>query len=234
MTKIGMIGGLGPTATLNYYKAIIDDYKYTYKMSVSPEIIIYSMDNNTLIDLIKRERWSILISWLMRGIKTLHFSGAGFAFIAGTTPHIIFDELQRSSPIPLISIVDVACHSALKLNVHKVGLLGTTFTMQNHFYQTVFEKKGLKLVVPDFPDQQYIHHKMTSEIDLGVFSNNTQNHFLEIINQMKKEKHIEAIILGCTKVPSFLNVLNCDIPFINTLQVHVDSILEYYMKINNR
>lgn len=233
MAKIGMIGGLGPTATLHYYKTIIEDYKYTLNRVDSPEIIIYSMDNSTLLDLIKRERWSILIGWLMKGIKTLHYSGAGFAFIAGTTPHIVFDELKRLSPIPLISIVEESCKHAAALNVDKVGLLGTNFTMQNDFYYQAFKKKGIDLVVPVLSDQQYIHHKMSTEIELGVLSVDMQKNLLEIINRMKNLEGIQAVVFACTKLPSCISQLAIDIPVINTPQIHINSILKYYIKQNN-
>ncbi len=234
MTKIGMIGGLGPTATLYYYKTILEDYKYAMGMPGSPEIIIYSMDNHTLQDLIKRERWSILVSWLIRGIKTLHFSGAGFAFIAGTTPHIVFDELQRISPIPLISIVEEACYNAASLNLKRVGLLGTAFTMQSSIYKNVFDKKEIEIVIPTLLEQQYIHKKMSTEIQLGVFSEEIKTRFIEIINRMKYLENIEGIVLGCTKLPAFLPHLNLDIPVINTPLVHINSIIKQYIKINNR
>jgi len=117
MKKIGMIGGFGPEATLDYYKLLIGTYRKEIKDGSNPEIIIYSMDVNTLLNLVANQLWDTLIKWLVDGIEVLDQAGASFGFISANTPHIVFDRLKELSPIPLISIVEETCKQIDRLSL---------------------------------------------------------------------------------------------------------------------
>ena len=82
--------------------------------------------------------------YLLAGLQKLARAGADFGIIAANTPHIVFDELQRRSPLPLISIVEATCAEAKKRGIRRAGLLGTRFTMQASFYPDVFSRKELR------------------------------------------------------------------------------------------
>jgi len=87
MGKIVMIGGFGPEATLNYYRLLIETYRKEIKDGSNPEIIIYSMEVNILLNLIANQQWDTLVKWLVNGLKVLHKAGANFGFISANTPH---------------------------------------------------------------------------------------------------------------------------------------------------
>lgn len=105
MKKIGMIGGFGPEATLDYYRLLIETYRKKIKDGSNPEIIIYSMDINILLNLVANQQWDNLVKWLVNSLEVLHKAGANFGFISANTPHIVFDRVNELSPLPSLSIV---------------------------------------------------------------------------------------------------------------------------------
>lgn len=126
MKKIGMIGGFGPESTLDYYRLMIDQYRLLRGEGSLPEIIIYSMDIYTLLNMVGQKRWDDLTEYLLKGINTLSRAGADFGVISANTPHIVFNKVKSLSPIPLISIVEATSNKANMMGLEKVGLLGTS------------------------------------------------------------------------------------------------------------
>lgn len=232
MIKIGMIGGLGPESTLDYYKLLIKTYRNKAECENNPEIIIYSMDINSLLKLIGNKQWDDVVEWLVNGIKVLHNAGADFGFISANTPHIVFDRVNELSPIPLISIVDKTCEYIKNTCVKKVGLLGTSFTMESDFYKKACNKENLEIFVPNKEEQDYIQNKLMTEIELGNFLEETRDGLLNIIKRMINDNSIEGIILGCTELPLILTENSYfNIPFFNTTEIHVNSIIDYYLDV---
>lgn len=231
--KIGMIGGTGPESTVDYYKRLISLYQENISAQDYPEIIINSVNMTALLQFELDENWDGLTAMLADAVNSLYRAGADFAFMAANTPHIVFEAVQRTSPIPLVSIVEATRMRAQKLGLTKVGLLGTLFTMQSNFYQTEFNGSGIVLVVPNEVEQQYIHDKLFSEIEHGVFLEKTRNGLLEIIQRLITDESIDGVILGCTELPLILIRDEYGIPFLNTTEIHVQRIIETYMECRN-
>jgi len=231
MAKIGMIGGFGPESTLDYYRLIIETHRQIVGDGSNPEIVIYSMDVNKLLYMIANKQWDATVEWLVEGLRVLDKAGADFGFISANTPHIVFDRVKELSPIPLLSIVEETCKVVEKLGIRKIGLIGTLFTMESDFYQKVFNKTDIQIIVPNQEEQQYIHHKLMTEIEFGNFIDETREGLLNIIKKMKDESSIEGLILGCTEFPLILTRDEFGIPFFNTSKIHVDSIIRYHLGI---
>lgn len=228
MTKIGMIGGFGPESTLDYYNLLIQTHRNEINSTNNPDIIIYSMDINKLMELVAKEQWDELVEWLLNGINVLHNAGADFAFISANTPHIVFDRVEELAPIPLLSIVKETCNYMKKIGIKRAGLLGTKFTMQSDFYKKTCNKNNIEIFVPSKKEQDYIHEKLMTEIELGNFLNETREELLNIIERLIDNYSIECLILGCTELPLILTKDEFNIPFLNTTKIHVESILKYY------
>lgn len=230
MKKIGMIGGFGPESTLDYYRLLTHQYRQLTGEGSLPEIIIYSMDIYAMLKLVEEKRWDDLTEYLLKGINTLKTAGADFGFISANTPHIVFKQLKELSPIPLISIVEETSQKTKDMGLKKVGLLGTGFTMKSNYYQEVFAKDNIFIVLPNEQEKQYIQEKLMTEIELGVFHEVTRQGLLKIIKRMLDEDSIQGVILGCTELPLILTKDEFGIPFLNTTQIHVRSVLNYCMQ----
>lgn len=226
MKTIGIIGGIGPESTVDYYKRIIEAYRIEGSLA-APEIIIYSIDLQEALELVAGQQWGRLVYLLVAKIKALHRAGADVAVISANTAHIVFDEVQAKSPIPLLSIVTATCDHADRLGLKRPGLLGTKFTMQSSFFASPFAARGIPVVVPSAADQEYINEKLMSEIELGVFTDETRAGLLAVIKRMIDSSGIDGVILGCTELPLILKKDEFGIPFLNTTAIHVESIVTW-------
>jgi len=226
MKKIGMIGGVGPESTVDYYQRIIKLYRLKVKDNSYPNIIINSIDMTAMLKMLADMDWDSLVGMLTDAINSLYKAGADFGFISSNTPHIVFEQVQKASPIPLISIVETTRRNTENLGLKKVGLMGTLFTMQSNFYQTEFDRSGISLEVPTGQEQQYIHQKLMAEIEQGIFLDSTREELLKIVKRMIVQDSIDGVVLGCTELPLILTKDEFGIPFLNTTKIHVDSILD--------
>jgi aspartate racemase len=120
-----------------------------------------------------------VLAILVGELQRLHRAGAGCAIVAANSPHVVFDELQRRSPLPLVSIVEATALEAIRLRRKRLGLFGTRVTMQGMFYQEVFGRSGMTLVVPDEAEQAFIHDKYMTELLKGLLRPETRERLLE-------------------------------------------------------
>lgn len=224
MKTLGIIGGVGPESTIDYYRSIIALYRQRKTDGSYPQFIINSIDLKKELDLIIANDLVGATRFLLDEIQKLARAGVDFALIASNTPHIVFDDLQRQSPIPLISIVEATCKTAKAMKLKRVGLIGARFTMQGNFYPKVFTGEGIELAVPEPDDQAYVHDKYMNELVNGVFLPATRARLLAIVDRLKEKANIEGLILGGTELPLILrDESHNGMPFLNTTKIHVEA-----------
>ena len=224
MKTIGILGGLGPESTIEYYKGIIRAFQKNE--SGYPEIIIHSASLNEFWEIIEAGQFDELTVWLAEKIESLYDAGADFAAIASNTPHVVFDKVNSRSPMPLLSIVEETCKKANSMGLKKCGLFGTGFTMRSSFYQDYFSKHGISMAVPDEGDRRFLDDKIFSELAFGIIKDETRKLFLRIVRKMIDAESIDSLILACTELPLILSNDECGIPFLSTTAIHVESIVE--------
>jgi aspartate racemase len=226
MKTVGIIGGIGPESTIEYYRLIIKSYREQRQDGSYPSILINSIDLNKVLDLIRANELAEITEYFAAEMQKLARAGADFGLLASNTPHIVFDEIRSRSSIPLISIVEATCEEAQALGLKRAGLFGTRFTMQGRFYSNVFSKKGITLIVPEHDDQTYIHDKYMSELVYGIILPETRERLLTIADRLKARQSIDGLILGGTELPLILrDVVDRGIPFLDTTKIHVNRIV---------
>ncbi|HBL77782.1 MAG: hypothetical protein A2W90_02260 [Bacteroidetes bacterium GWF2_42_66] len=229
MKRIGLIGGLGPEATVDYYKAIIDAFKQGNAGKLNyPEIIISSVNMYAFIGKLEVGDYQGAVAYLADKLKALERAGADFLALTANTPHLFFSELQKEVNVPMLSIVEATAREAQRLGLKCPGLMGTAFTMNSGFFSEVFSRFGMEVIMPSSIQKKYINEKLFSEIELGIFKDETRDGLIEIIGEMKAEQQIDCIIMGCTELPLILedSVYN-GIPSLNTTQIHVNEIVKW-------
>jgi len=227
MKTVGIIGGIGPESTIAYYRSIISSYRQLRPDGSAPAILIISLDVTKLLDFMDTNRLNEVTDYLLAGLQKLARAGADFGIIAANTPHIVFDDLQARSPLPLISIVEATRVEAKKRGIDRVGLLGTRFTMQASFYPDVFSRQGVAVVMPHEEEQAYIHEKYVGELLRDRFLSETRERLLEIIYRMEKQEQIQGAILGGTELPLLLREETAwGIPLLDTTKIHVQAVVE--------
>ena len=226
MKTVGIIGGVGPESTIEYYRFIIDAYREKKADDSYPSIIINSVDVNKYVSLATANQFDKFAANLSVEIERLARAGADFGVIAANTPHIVFDQLQRQATIPLLSIVEATREKAQSLGLKRIGLFGTRFTMTGGFYQKVFAGAGLEIVTPNESEQDYIHEKYIGELLKNVFAEETRAGLMAIVAEMRLREQIEALILGGTELPLILREREpSEVPFLDTTKIHVERIV---------
>jgi len=224
MKTVGIVGGIAPESTIQYYRLMIAAYRERKRDGSYPPILINSIDMKTMLDLIGTNNLIGVTTYLIGEIEKLAQAGADFALIASNTPHIVFDDIQRQTSIRLLSIVNAACDSARGLGLKRVGLFGTRFTMQGRFYADVFSQKGISVIVPNTEEQEYIHSKYMSEMIAGIYLPETRNRMLAIANRLQEQDKIDGLVLGGTELPLLLHdSRESAIPFLDTTKIHTES-----------
>jgi aspartate racemase len=227
MKILGIIGGLGPESTLEYYQNIIALYRERQRDGSYPEFLINSVDLKKGLDFMAEGNLTGMADYLLEEIGKLARAGANFGLISANTPHIVFDELAPKSPIPLISIVEATCAAAKARGLKKLALFGTRFTMQGTFYPKVFSHEGIELVMLDANEQDYLHDKYLNELVPGKFLSETRAGLLAIVDRMKAKSKIDGVILAGTELPLILRESSHKgVPFLDTTKIHCQAAVE--------
>ena len=222
----GMIGGLGPESTAVYYHRIIAEYRKAQPDGSYPSILINSINLQRMLDLVVAADYAGMAGYLLSALEQLAAAGATFGFISANTPHIVFDQIESRSPIPLISIVKAACAAAKQAGCRRLGLIGARFTMQADFYPKVFSEEGLEIITPGKDEQHYIHEKYMGELVNGLAVPQTRQELLNIMERLKERDQIDGVILGGTELSLlFDDETACGIPLLDTTKNHVQAIV---------
>ncbi len=227
MQKVGIVGGMGPESTVDYYQTIISKFQERVGNKEDlPELLINSINMYKMFDLLMNKQTEELIDYLAMAVEKLEKIGCDFAVMAANTPHIVFEQVSQRVQIPMISIVEETYKESVKLGLEKIGLLGTQFTMENDFFKKPFISRQKDIIVPNQSEQEYIHKKIVEELENGIVNNETKNEFINIINRMIKEEHIQGIILGCTELPMLIKTEDTVIQQLNTTEIHINKIVD--------
>jgi aspartate racemase len=227
MKKVGILGGMGPESTIDYYQSIISKFQEKKGSKEElPELFINSINMYKMFNLLTNGKTKELINYLAEAVHTLKNVGSDFVVMSANTPHIVFEEVQQEVQLPMISIVEETFLKAQELGLEKIGLIGTKFTMENDFFKKPFISHNKEIVVPNQSEQQYIHKKIVEELENGIVNNETKMEFLNIIDQMMNRDNIQGVILGCTELPMLIQNEDLTIHLLNTTEIHVNKIVD--------
>jgi aspartate racemase len=225
MATVGLVGGLGPESTIDYYRRILEAWQRE-DPSTAPSIVIDSLDVARALQLVATDR-PALIEYLLESLRRLAGAGSTFAAITANTPHIVFDELAARSPVPLLSIVEVCAEEARRRGLSHLALLGTRFTMEAPFYPAVFARYGIAVMTPSDTERTWVHERYVGELLKGDFRDETRQQFISLVGRLRSEYGIDGVILGGTELPLLLTTPNiADIPALDTTALHVAAIVQ--------
>jgi len=229
MKKIGIVGGLSAESTIEYYKILIAEYNKRKGGMASPLLVIDSLNLEELVGLVSEDKWDEVFEIIFQSAKYLESAGAEVIIIATNTIHKIFDRMQKAIKTHMISILEVTAEAAKNLNLRKIGLLGTKFTMQGDFFQEVFERYNLEIIVPEQGDQEYVNDVIFKELTFNIINEKSKHGYIEVIKKLQ-EMGAEGVILGCTEIPLLIKEEDSPIPTFDTTTLHANAALEYAIK----
>lgn len=218
MKKLGLIGGTGPESTVIYYQELCQEvYRAIGEL---PPLAVESLSVYEVLRFCEEGDMDGLCRYLARGVASLKAAGCDFAALTGITPHIVFPDLRRLSPLPLVSLVETSAAFIRKEGYRKVGLLGTGPTMKEPFFQDTLRSSGIEVELPDKEDQAVLAYKISSELEQGVVIMETKAWCYSLVKRLRDERGIEAAVLGCTELPLVFKEPGA-VPFVDVMRVHV-------------
>jgi aspartate racemase len=233
MTTVGIVGGLGPESTIDYYRRILEGW-WQHEPATSPSIIIDSLDVQRGLKLVEKDR-PALIEYLLASLTRLAAAGADFAAMAANTPHVVIDDLEPRSPIPILSIVEACAQEAERRGLKRLLLLGTRFTMEGDFYPNVFARYGIAVVAPDETDRLKVHDRYINQLLKGEFRDDTRQEVVSLIERLREGRKIDGVILGGTELTLLLSApIIAGVPALDTTALHVAAIVDRLRRTNSK
>lgn len=224
--RIGILGGLSPESTVEYYQYITRRYLELYGDHHYPEILIFSVRFQPYIDWPKHDQWAEIAAGLGAAAQQLERGGADFIVLATNTMHIVIDQLQTYVNIPFLSILDVVGDAITARGLETVALLGTRFTMEKPLYPQALEKRGVRVIVPTADERTTIHQVIYDELIQGEIRAESKARYLEILHRLAGEG-AQGAILGCTEIPLLIQPDDTPLPLFDTTRLHAEAALQY-------
>jgi aspartate racemase len=233
MKKLGLVGGVGPASTIEYYKCINDGYQKSLvnpaKSGENPPMIIDSLNLAVAYDLVERKDWEKFTDLFVNSICQMQAAGAEIAAISANTAHIVFDEILAQSPIPVIGLVDEVCKYAQTHGYKKMIVFGTKFTMSSKMYEEKCAKYGIEAIVPNENDQETINNILFPNLVAGIVLEQDKATILELANKMLARHKADALVLGCTELPLIIEPGDLNTVLLDTTQIHIEAILKHIL-----
>lgn len=226
MKKIGLVGGTGPESTLMYYKELNGRIDKLTGGAQMPDLAIESVNFRRVWEYVSNGRYDLLADYLSEKIESLKATGSEVIALTAATMHIVYDELVQRTKVPLVSIPKSVCEEIRRKGYKKVGLLGTIFTMEQDYMKKDLVEAGIDVLVPEKSDRELVAKRIYEELEVGTVKESTLKEFIGIIEKMKKERGIQALILGCTELPLLLNKENCPVDCLDSVEIHLQKLIE--------
>ncbi|MFO7881467.1 MAG: amino acid racemase [Kosmotogaceae bacterium] len=229
MKTIGIIGGMSPESTIEYYRYIVHRYVSNYGDSSYPKIIIHSVSFQQFINWMNTNNTEAIEESLLIAAQSLESAGADFLIVATNTMHLYVDRIREECNLYFLEITEVVKQLILNKNYKKVGVIGTKTCMEKGLYQKALEESGIEVIVPSEKERSFINSVIFNELTKGIFLPKRKKQFENIINSLK-ERGARAVIMGCTEIPLLMRDHNMDIDLIDTTSLHAQKALEYAIK----
>ncbi len=194
---LGILGGLGPAASVYFYQ-LITEHTLAKRDSDHLNIVLFSgADIPDRSDFIMGKSERSPLPLMMEDVSKLVSVGAELIAIPCNTAHYFFDEIQKSCPVPVLNIVQETVKLAKSTGATAIGILATTGTILAGAYQLAAEKEGLTCIMPSEAEQK----KLMSIIydDIKTAGAPDLDAFYAIADSLH-QKGADALILGCTEL----------------------------------
>jgi len=222
MKTIGLLGGMSWESTLHYYQLLNQCINEKLGGLHSAKIAMVSVDFEPLATGMLRGEWTECGEHLAEAAQKVEAAGADFLLICTNTMHKVAGIITDAVSIPLLHIADATAERVKTEKIQTIGLLGTSFTMEEEFYKgRLIEKHGLRVIIPTPEDRRIVHDVIFKELCRGKILPESRMHFLRIIETMHREG-AEAVIEGCTEIAMLVQQDHTPVPLFDTTALHVE------------
>jgi aspartate racemase len=214
---LGLIGGLGPRATVFYYRELISAIERQGRI---PRLLVAHADVGRVYAYVTAKDFDALARYLVAFVKGMAAGGAEFTAIVAATPHICAPQFIAISPLPLIDMLDEVAAVLRAQNLKRVALLGTRFTIETRMFGRLGD---VEIVMPAASEIERIHGLYT-DVMAGRDSNETIAELRKLARTFVTRDGAQAVLIAGTDLSPVLTASQLDLPTIDCARVHIDAI----------
>lgn len=220
MKTIGLIGGLSFESTVEYYRLINEEVQRRLGGVHSARMVLYSFDFEDIEKLQHAGRWEEMGHLMAEAGLLLQRAGADFLVIGSNTMHKLAPEVEATVGIPVLHIADATGRAIRAAGIGRVGLLGTSFTMEEPFLKERLEKRfDLSIDVPDASDRREVDRVIYEELVVGSIRDTSRDRYRAIISRLLQQG-ARGVILGCTEIGLLIGPDDVRAPVFDTTRLH--------------
>ena len=229
MKTIGLIGGMSWESSAEYYRIINEEVKKRLGGLHSAKCLLYSIDFEEIEICQRNGEWEKAAQILTDAAYCLQLAGVDFIVICTNTMHKVVNEIQANINIPILHIADITAQKVLSCGIKTVGLLGTKYTMEQDFYKSRLEEKGIKVLIPKESDRVIVNTVIYNELCLGKIVEESRVKYKRIIEDLIGQG-AEGIILGCTEIGLLVKPGDATVPLFDTTLLHALGAVDFALE----
>lgn len=227
---IGIVGGVGPESTADYYRRFIDRWRERGPADTYPSVLINSLNSRGALGAMLSGDIEPAVALFSRAVEQLAAGGAGLALVASVMMHMAYDRVVATAPIPMLSILDALADASRSRGLARLGVFGARPTVEGEFFARPFAAAGITLVRPDDADRAWIHEIYFTELVRGRFRDEVRDRLVEIIGKMRAGDGIDGVILAGTELPLILRESTyAGVPALDAIGIHVEAAIDWLL-----
>lgn len=228
MRLLGVLGGMGWSATAEYYRRLNEGIEARLGGLHGARVLIHSVDFQPVDDAENAGDWAAMAEILVEGARSLEAGGAEAILVAANTMHKVADEVRASVDIPFLHIAEETASSVHAAQQRTVGLVATATTMANDFYTKPFEERGIEVLLPDEDERTEVDRMIYEELVHGVVKDSSRKAFRQVMQGMA-DRGAEGVVLAGTELGLLLEEDDSPVPVHDTTTVHVHRALDWML-----
>jgi len=226
MKRIGLVGGISWSSTIEYYRIINEEINKKLGGLNFGECIIYSVNFQDFCSANAAYDGDATFALMLNAVNQLTKAGAELILLGANTAHMVADRIVSETGLPIIDIRVATAKAIKKKGLNKVGLLGTAYTMELDFYKNKLSEHQVEVLIPTNPAaRRFIEQTLLGELGRGIINPETKQFYIQVANELIAEG-AGGIVLGCTEIPLLLKQEDLAVPVFNTVQIHVEAAIE--------
>jgi len=227
---IGLLGGMSWESTAEYYRIINQRTAETLGGLHSAKLVLYSVDFEEIAACQKQGDWTKTGDILADAAKHVVGAGADVVLIGTNTMHIVADAVTAAINVPLLHIVDAVAQRIVDFGMSRVGLLGTTFTMEKDFYRDRLRTAGgIDAILPDKQDRDAVNRIIFEELCCGRILEESRRYVIGLLDQLATQG-AEGVVLACTELPMLVQQSDTPVKVFDTTAIHAEAAVDYALQ----
>jgi aspartate racemase len=226
MRTLGLLAGMSWESTIPYYRIINERVRDTLGGLHSARLLMHSVDFAEIEKLQMQGDWDQAGRLLADAAAGLRRAGAQGIVICTNTMHCVAAQIEAGSGLPLLHIADATAARIHAAGLHKVGLLGTRFTMEMDFYRGRLASHGLEVLVPGATHRDDVHRIIYEELCRGEVREASRQVYRGVMADLVA-RGAQGIILGCTEIGLLVGAADTSVPTFDTARIHAEAAADW-------